>query len=272
MNLRAVSALVFSVALAASVYAQQAAPPPPDGQTPSTGQGQGMGRGRWGGGMGMGGPMGMIGRGVAGTVTEVAVGHYTIKTFQGETYTIHYSANTRIMKQQPGGRGMGEGRRQGRGQAGAEAGRGEQGAGNPPQIIKASDIKVGDAIAAMGDQDDSARSVGAVGIVLLDPERAKQMQQMEADYGKTWLMGRVTAIDGVKLTLAGGPGQGQHSFVCDENTTFRKRRDPIALTDIQVGDMVRVEGGLKSGAFTATAVSDMGVPNQDRGPRNAPPQ
>jgi hypothetical protein len=44
----------------------------------------------------------MMGRGVLGTVTEVAADHYTIKTDAGLTYTIHYSANTRIVKQPPG--------------------------------------------------------------------------------------------------------------------------------------------------------------------------
>ena len=45
-----------------------------------------------------------------------------------------------------------------------------------------------------------------------------------------------------KVTLQGGPDNAAHTFVADENTTFRKRRDPITLGDIQVGDMVRVEG------------------------------
>src|SRR6185437_4227031 len=47
-------------------------------------------RGAWGGGV--------MGRGVMGTVTEVTADHFTIKTDAGETYTIHYSVNTRIMK------------------------------------------------------------------------------------------------------------------------------------------------------------------------------
>ncbi len=45
------------------------------------------------------------GRGLFGTVTEATADHYTIKTEAGESYTIHFSANTRIMKQPAGGRG-----------------------------------------------------------------------------------------------------------------------------------------------------------------------
>ena len=137
--------------------------------------------------------MGM-GRGLMGTVTEAAADHYTIKTETGESYTVHFSVNTRIMKQGAGMRERGEG---------GERGQGAGGGGNPPQPIKAADIKVGDAIGVMGEVDAAAKSVGATVIVQIDPERAKQMREMLANYGKTWLMGKVTAIDGVKITLMG---------------------------------------------------------------------
>jgi hypothetical protein len=139
------------------------------------------------------------------------------------------------------------------------------GGGNPPQPIKATDIKVGDAIGAMGEVDAAAKQVGAVVIVQMDPERAKQMMEMQANYGKTWIQGKVTAIDGVKVTVMGVADNAPHPFVADENTTFRKRRDPITLADIQVGDMVRAEGALKDGTFTATSVSVMVMP-QGGGP------
>jgi hypothetical protein len=201
-----------------------------------------------------------------GTVTEVAADHYTIKTDSGETYTVHYSANTRILKQQA--RGEGGGQRGGGGEGGPGSG-----GGNPPQSIKATDIKVGDAIAAMGEVDAAAKSVGATMVMQIDPERAKQMREMQANYGKTWLVGKVTAIDGVKVTLMGNVDNAAHSFVADENTTFRKRRDPVTLADIQVGDTVRVEGAVKEGAFVATAVNAMGLPPEGAqgAPRSGPP-
>lgn len=274
MKIRLVSAFALGFALCATTYAQDAPAAPQQNQNQNQNQNSGSGAGAgWGqrGGRGMGMGMGM-GRGVQGTVTEVAADHYTVKTFSGETYTVHFSANTRMMKQSAGmrgGRGQGQG---GQGQGGNGGGNGEGGGqgwrgGNPPQQIKATDIKVGDAIAASGDVDANAKSVGAMYLVLMDPERAKQMEQMEADYGKTWLMGKVTAIDGVKVTLT-GPENAAHSFVADENTTFRKRRDPITLGDIQVGDMVRADGVVKNGAFTATTVSVMGGQGETRVPRD----
>jgi len=219
--------------------------------------------------------MGM-GRGVLGTVTDVAADHYTIKTDAGVTYSIHFSANTRMMKQPtpPAGSGQGRGPGGGGGQGGGQF-RGEGGGGNMPQSLKPTDIKVGDAITVMGEVDATAKSVGAVAVIQLDPERAKQMREMQANYGKTWIMGKVTAIDGVKVTLMGSIDNNPHSFVADENTTFRKRRDPITLGDIQVGDTVRVEGALKDGAFLAVTVNAMGQPPAGGPPAasgGAPPQ
>jgi hypothetical protein len=86
------------------------------------------------------------------------------------------------------------------------------------------------------------------------------MREMQANYGKTWLMGKVTAVDGVKVTLQGSVDNAAHSFSADENTTFRKHREPITLGDIAVGDMVRAEGAVKDGAFVATTVTAMSAP------------
>jgi len=250
MKIRLAAVLILGLGISAA-YAQETGSP----------QDAGPGQGRWQHGA-RGGSFGMMGngRGTMGTVTEVAADHYTIKTELGDTYTVHYSANTRIMKQPPRPPGA---RREERGMG-----------GNPPQPIKASDIKVGDVIAASGDVDANAKSVGAVFVMLIDPERARQMREMEANYGKTWLAGRVTAIDEVKVTLQGGPKNETQTFMADENTTFRKRRDPITLADIHPGDMVRVEGSIKDGSFLATSVAVMGPPpngQAGRGPADAEP-
>lgn len=225
MKIRLFSAMILALALSAAC-AQD---------VPGVGQGPHGGRG------------GMMGRGTGGTVTAVAADHYTIKTENGDTFTVYYSVNTRIMKQaaQPHGRGQG---------MGAEA------AGSLPQTLRSSDIKVGDVILAMGEVDAPAKSIGATVVMQVDPERAKLMREMQANYGKTWLMGKVTAVDGVKVTLMGSVDNAAHSFVADENTTFRKHREPITLGDIAVGDNVRVEGAVKDGAFVATTVTAMGVP------------
>lgn len=270
MKSRVLSVIVLSLALAACAQNPGSAlPASQDNGNGADGYGQRGGR-SVGGGMGMG-----LGRGLIGTVTEVAAGHYTVKTDTGEIYIVHFSVNTRIMKQVAGQRGSGQGRGNGQGAGGGVArGEGAGRGGNPPESIKPTDIKVGDAIAAMGEIDSAAKSVGAIGILQLDPERAKQMEEMQANYGKTWIMGKVTAIDEVKVTLLGSIDNAAHAFVADENTTFRKRREPITLTDIQVGDIVRADGAIKDGTFTATSVNVMGMPpgGTPNLPRTSSPQ
>ncbi|MGA2834223.1 MAG: DUF5666 domain-containing protein [Terracidiphilus sp.] len=237
-NVRSLSAIALGVVLTLSALSQDANP------------GQRGGRGEWGGMNG--------GGGVTGTVTEVAADHYIIKTDAGETYTILFSANTRIMKQTVRQRG--------------------EGGGNPPQPLKSTDIKVGDAVAALGEVNAAAKSVGAVVVLQLDPERAKQFREMQANFGKTWLMGKVTAIDGTKVSIFAAVDNAAHAFVADENTTFRKHREPITLTDVQVGDRVRVEGAVKDGIFVAASVTVMGMPQggapsvpHDGAPPTTPP-
>ena len=259
MKIRFFAAVFLSFAVTAAVSQSpnqdQSNDQQPSGQSRWQGQ-----RGGRGGGFGMMG----AGRGTVGTVTAVTPDHYTVRTELGETYTVHYSGNTRIVKQAPGqprrGRSQGEGE--------------SEGPRVPPTPIKADEIKVGDVIAAGGEVDPAAKSVGAVFVMLIDPERAKEMREMEANFGKTWLAGRVTAINDTTVTLQGGPKNEAHTFVADENTAFRKRRDPITLGDIQVGDMVRVEGTIKDGNFLATSVAVMGAPpngERGRGDAGAPP-
>lgn len=236
MKSRIFFAFTLALALGSIAVAQD------PGASPQGQNGGRAGRG-WGGMMGSG-----RGNGVIGTVSAVAADHYTVKSQTGETYTVHFSVNTRVMKQPPQvqGRGMGQ-------------------SGNPPQTIKSSDIKVGDVIIAGGEVDEAAKSVGAVFVMQFDPERAKQMREMQANFGKTWLLGRVTAVNETRVTLESPVDKASHTFEADENTAFRKRREPITLADVQVGDSVRVEGALKSGVFLATSVSVM-MPPASGGP------
>lgn len=236
MKFRFVAVLVFGFALASS--AQDA---PPSGAN-------GEGQGGWG-------ENGMMGRGQAGTVTAVAADRFTIKTETGERFTVFFSVNTRILKQA------------------ADAAPHSQRAPNSMQPLKPTEIKVGDAILAAGEVDATAKTVGALLIVQVDRERARQLREMQANYGKTWLMGKVTAIDGVSVTLLGGIDHLPHTFVADGSTTFRKLREPITLADVQVGDMVRVEGAVKGNSFLAMVVTVQTPPpgGTPSVPRAAPP-
>ena len=276
MTSRLLPAIVIAAALNAAAVAQDAGSAPPAGQNSghNSSQGSAGGYGQRGGRGGFGAGMGMMGRGLMGTVTEVAAGHYTVKTDAGDVYTVHFTSDTRIVKQAAAMHGPGSGGQGSRGgqDMGGETGRGF--GGNPPQQIKPSDIKVGDAIGVMGDVDATAKSVTAMRIVQLDPAVAQQMREMEANFGKTWLMGKVTAIDGTKITLTGTIDNSPHTVVADENTDFRKHREPATLADIQLGDTIRVEGAVKDGVFTATTVNVAGMMGGETPtlPRNSPPQ
>lgn len=178
-----------------------------------------------GGGPG-GGRMGFAGGGrpVAGTIAEVTADHLTLKTDNGETYKVFISANTRFMKDR--------------------------------QPVSASDLKVGDVVFTMGKLDENAKTVGAVMVAVLDPERAKQMREMQANYGKTWVAGKITAIQETTITITGRDDK-TFQLAVDENTSFRKRRDSITLADVKVGDMVSAKGAAKSGTFAVTELSVM---------------
>jgi len=252
-----VCAVIFGLALCCAAYAQDATRTQPAGQEPGMAQGGWHGQ-HHGWGQGMMGP----GHGIEGTVTETGADSYTIKTFAGDVYTVRFSANTRILEQPQ--------MRMAPGEPPMREGGGMRG----PLQLKASEIKTGDTIAAMGQVDTTAKTVGAVMVMRMDPERAKQLREMRESYGKTWFQGKVTAVNGVKVSVLGMFDNAERTFVADENTTFRKRREPITLADVAVGDMVRVEGAIKDGNFVATNVVVMVMP---RGgmvnvPRTAEPQ
>ncbi len=249
MSFRALVLVAFMWVTGMACLAQDTAAPPQP-QEPGAGPGAGPGGGRGMGGRGWGTFMG--GHGVVGTVTEAAADHFTIKNETGEVYTIHFSANTRIVKQ--------------------PAQRSAPGMRVPPEPIKPAEIRVGDAIAAEGEVDATAKSVGAMMVVKIDPARAREMREMQANYGKTWLMGKVTEVNETKITLQSSIDNATHTFVADENTSFRKRREPVTLADVQIGAIVRVEGAVKEGVFVASSVMVMGPqPTGGPAPREGPP-
>jgi len=284
MSTRLLASLMIAAAFAAAACAQDPGIAPPSGKSQNAAQdgnpGAGSGYGHRGGRGGFGG---MMGRGLMGTVTAVAGDHYTIKTDAGDVYTVHFTEDTRMFKRQARSGEPVAGQGEGQGEAGGEHRGMGRGYGNPPQQIAATDIKAGDVISVMGDTDNAAKSVNARAVALMDQQTVDQIRAMEANFGKTWLMGKVTAIDGAKITLTGVLDSAPHTIVADENTEFRKRREPITLADIQLGDTVRADGASKDGLFTAASVNVFGgqageTPSVPRGPAapqapgSAPPQ
>ncbi|MGC9158968.1 MAG: DUF5666 domain-containing protein [Terracidiphilus sp.] len=237
MKFPLLSAIVLVLCLAAahareiSAAAAQAGQPP--SAVPASPEGaQDPGGGQW------------IARpGLRGTVTAVAAGHYTIQTATGAVYTVNLDANTRILRQMVWHGHPGEG-----------SGNGDR-APSGPQTIDPSGIRVGDRVSVLGQVEDASRSVAARLVLKLDPERARRLDALDASYGKTWLMGQVTAISETTVTLQGALDRVSHSFVTGGNTQFRKLRQPATLSDLEVGDRVRVEGAVEDGSFVATRVS-----------------
>jgi hypothetical protein len=170
------------------------------------------------GGNGMGQAFGK-GNGVRGTVTASAANRFTIRTDDGDAYQVFYSPNTRLIKDR--------------------------------QPIEAADVHVGDMLMAGGLVDNKARTVGAVLVIDID---AKQVQQARAAFGKTWVMGRVTAIHDLKITIERAGDKQAQVVAVDENTSFRKRREDVTLADVKVGDTISAQGALHADTFLATAL------------------
>ncbi|MGC2163437.1 MAG: DUF5666 domain-containing protein [Silvibacterium sp.] len=156
---------------------------------------------------------------VRGDVTAISGNSITVKNEEGEVYTVATGPNTRFRKQS--------------------------------DQIKISDVHVGDMIAAIGEKDPKAKTLGAVFVVVIDKT---QYAQARADFGKTWTAGVVQSINGTNILIK-RPDNITQTVAVDENTSFRERRQDITLPDIKVGDNVTARGALQKGAFLATVVS-----------------
>lgn len=187
-------------------------------------------------------------RGVLGTVASSTASSFSLRLDSGEVYTVNFSANTRIL-QQP-----------------ARPNKKDRAQQMRPRMepIEASAIHAGDALTAVGAVDDAAKTVGAVAIIRLDPERAAELKTMEANYGRTWLAGEITAIDGTRITILGAVDRKPHILTVDENTSFRRMRESITLMDLQTGATIRAAGSGTANQFLATEIRVM--PSRRRQP------
>jgi hypothetical protein len=197
---------------------------------------------------------------VRGTVTTATADHLTVKTDAGETYQIVVSANTRLTKER--------------------------------QPVKLADIKVGDGVGAMGVLDPASKTVHAVFVAVVDAEQVKKARE---NMGKTYITGKVTAIDldALKLTVMRTDGVSQVIGV-DEQTSFKRGGrgmaalasgssemgggggrgngagggnaagagnggggESITFADVKVGDTVAGRGALKNGVFVPVELGVM---------------
>jgi len=214
---------------------------------------------------------------VAGEVTAVSGATLTLKTQDGGTVQVVTTDNTRVMKGNGGGA-----------------------SGEPSTAtIKVSDLKPGDGLTAMGNLDAPNKTLHAAMILAVD---AAQIKAAKANWGKTYILGKVTAIDmdNAKMTVQRPDGSSQVTIGFDETTSFKRgnvtlgemggiepRRgfggngrqggasppqgESITLADIKVGDTVSGQGAVKSGVFIPGDLT-VATPGQGRrrGPNGAP--
>ena len=108
---------------------------------------------------------------------------------------------------------------------------------------------------AGGEVDAQAKTVGAAMVMVVD---AEQVRKMQAEMGKTWIAGKVSAIEDTKITVVRPDGVTQ-TIAVDENTSFHKRRDSITMADIKIGDPINARGALKEGVFVAAQLNVGGM-------------
>ena len=163
------------------------------------------------GGQGQGrGRGGFGGQRVQGTVTAASNDKVTVKTEAGDSYDITLADNARLMK-----------------------------SGQP---IKLSEVKPGDSITAMGQVDATKKTVQAM--MLMDVDAATVAKAKE-NLGKTYITGRITAIDAdnLKLTVTRTDGVSQVIAV-DDGTSFQRGNRGVAADVAAAGGMAMGGGGM----------------------------
>jgi hypothetical protein len=208
---------------------------------------------------------------VAGEVTAVAGANITIKTEAGATMQVVTTDNTRVMKGNGGGAS---------GEPSAAA-------------VKVADLKAGDGLTAMGNLDAPNKTLHAALVIAVD---AAQIKAAKANWGKTYIAGKVTAIDmdNAKMTVQRPDGSTQLTIGFDETTSFKRGRanvnlemfgregggfgggggrgrrpggapeaESITLADIKVGDQVAGQGTVKAGVFVPGELT-VATPGQGR--------
>jgi hypothetical protein len=203
----------------------------------------------------------------SGEVTAVAGANITIKTEDGSTLTVVTTDNTRMMK----GRGV---------------------------TVKVADVKAGDGVMAAGNLDAPNKTIHAAVLFVTD---AAQVKALKENLGKTYIVGKVTAIDldNAKMTIE-RPDHVSQTIGFDESTSFRRgggmggrgggtagmvgsgaaggaspqgaaappavaaaSGESITLADVKVGDEVRGTGAVKGGTFVPAQLV-VGTPGQRR--------
>jgi hypothetical protein len=177
----------------------------PAGQQTQLGQAQGAGRG--GGRGGFAG--GQMGQPVQGIVTAATKDKVTVKTDAGDSYDITVTDTSRIMRN--------------------------------GQQIKLSDVKPGDSVTARGTVDATKKTVEAMMVMDVD---AATLAKAKENMGKTYIAGRITAIDAdnLKLTVMRTDNVSQVIAV-DDGTSFQRGNRGVSADVTAAGGIAAGGGG-----------------------------
>lgn len=188
---------------------------------------------------------------VAGEVTAVNGATLTVKSEDGTVYQIVTTDNTMIRKSTGGMRTPMD-----------------------AQPIKLTDLKPGDGVMAVGQMDAASKTLHAAMMFATD---ASVVKALKANLGKTYISGKVTAIDldNAKLTVERPDGVAQ-TIGLDENTSFKRgghgrggmgsqdaggaatpSGESITLADIKIGDQISGQGAVKDGVFVPSELRVM---------------
>ena len=194
---------------------------------------------------------------VAGEVVGVDGVTLKVKAADGALSTVVTTSNTRVMR----GRGV---------------------------SAKLADLKPGDGIMAIGQIEPGTHTLHAMFVVATD---AAEMAKLRAELGKSYIAGKVTAIDsdGLRITVE-RPDNVSQVIGVDESTSFKRGRgsrgvnagaeaapaapaagdEPVTFADVKVGEGIVGRGALKNGTFMATELT-LRAGGERRRPRPAVP-
>ncbi len=185
---------------------------------------------RGSGGQG-GGQGGRRGGGIRGTVTAVSGSNVVLKTEGGETWTVISTDNTRVRRD------------------------------SQPGTIAA--IQTGDEVVAMGMPDADKHEVHA--LMLMDVSAA-EVAKAKANLGKTYIVGRITAINETQLTILRSDRVSQ-VITLDESTSLhrggRMNQQTLAAAGLDMGAMGGMGMGGGGGRRGGAARED--APGNDAG-------
>ena len=123
------------------------------------------------------------------------------------------------------------------------------------QPVKLSDLKIGDAIAVRGEENQD-HTWTARGIAVRpgdSPERGPGFRGNMGTLGKDYVVGEVQAVDPPKLTVL-RPDNVTQVLELNEETSLRRGRESITMADIKVGDHIFARGAMEKEAFAPKAV------------------